>query len=83
MLIEAILIQFQGGFVGRDCVLEAKQENGSQVAENFYPEDINSLQTFKLKEPLSTKCLRIVFNESSDFFGRIIIYKLDILSPDR
>ena len=40
-------VKFQGGFVGRDCHLEASNGDGSdnyvKVAD-FYPEDINSLQ---------------------------------------
>ncbi|PSN55940.1 Nuclear receptor 2C2-associated protein [Blattella germanica] len=82
-IIETFLIQFQGGFVGHDCYIEAKLANGMQIMEPFYPEDINSLQIFKLKEAISSKQIKIVFNESTDFFGRIVIYKLDVLSPSR
>lgn len=79
--INTFHIQFQGGFVGRECHLEAGSEDGSlEIVEHFYPEDVNSLQMFKLKEPVSAKHLRFVFNGSTDFFGRIIIYKLEILS---
>jgi hypothetical protein len=80
--VSAFHIQFQGGFVGHDCHLEAGLENGSlEIIEQFYPEDINSLQVFKLRKPICAKHLRFVFNGSTDFFGRIIIYKLQILSP--
>ncbi|KAJ9581732.1 hypothetical protein L9F63_023091 [Diploptera punctata] len=82
-MIDTVQIQFQGGFVGRDCIFEAKQENGTQFTEPFYPEDINSVQIFKLKQLLHTKCIRIVFNESTDFFGRIVIYKLDIVNTKK
>ncbi|XP_021919186.1 nuclear receptor 2C2-associated protein isoform X2 [Zootermopsis nevadensis] len=79
--INTFHIQFQGGFVGRDCHLEAGFEDGSlEIVEHFYPEDINSLQIFKLKKPISAKHLRFVFKGSTDFFGRIVIYKLEILS---
>ncbi|XP_023717773.1 nuclear receptor 2C2-associated protein [Cryptotermes secundus] len=80
--VNAFHIQFQGGFVGQNCHLEAGPEDGSlEVVDHFYPDDINSLQVFKLREPVSAKKLRFVFNGSTDFFGRIVIYKLEILSP--
>ena len=80
--VSAFRIQFQGGFVGHDCHLEAELENGSlEIIEHFYPEDVNSLQVFRLRKPTCAKHLRFVFNGSTDFFGRIIIYKLQILSP--
>ncbi|XP_063146879.1 nuclear receptor 2C2-associated protein [Candoia aspera] len=74
-----IQIQFQGGFASRKCILQGGQKGGnlSTVAE-FYPEDNNSLQSFPFKaEPLDR--LKITFQNSSDFFGRIIVYHLDIL----
>ncbi|KAM6464000.1 nuclear receptor 2C2-associated protein isoform 1-T2 [Liasis olivaceus] len=86
-----IQIQFQGGFASRKCILQGTQlyfsfpwDPGGQkggdlstVAE-FYPEDNNSLQSFPFKaEPLDK--LKITFQNSSDFFGRIIVYHLNIL----
>ncbi|XP_063003141.1 nuclear receptor 2C2-associated protein [Elgaria multicarinata webbii] len=75
-----IRVQFQGGFASRKCTVQGcrKGEDLSQVAE-FYPEDTNSLQSFALQEaPLSDK-LKINFENSTDFFGRIIVYQLDVL----
>lgn len=43
--IEELQIKFQGGFVGKDCQLQAS--NGSDdfiKVIDFYPEDVNSLQ---------------------------------------
>uniref|UniRef100_A0A8C6X1D6 Nuclear receptor 2C2-associated protein n=1 Tax=Naja naja TaxID=35670 RepID=A0A8C6X1D6_NAJNA len=74
-----IQIQFQGGFASRKFILQGGQKGEalSTVAE-FYPEDNNSPQSFPFKaEPLDK--LKITFQNSSDFFGRIIIYHLDIL----
>jgi len=74
--VKQISIQFQGGFVGQECFLQA----GSplELVEHFYPEDINSQQTFTLSQPLVSNHLRLVFPKSSDFFGRIIIYNLEL-----
>ncbi|XP_076245712.1 nuclear receptor 2C2-associated protein isoform X3 [Calliopsis andreniformis] len=42
--------------------------------------DNNTIQKFELKEPIRAKTFKLVFNESTDFFGRIIIYKLSLYS---
>lgn len=83
--ISEVQIQFQGGFSGKYCRIECysqyavRSENMLLTACDFYPEDINSLQRFPVDFPEATSILRIVFESSTDFFGRIIIYKLDIL----
>lgn len=52
----------------------------------FYPDDINDMQHFTLdaessgKNLENIKKLSIVFEQSSDFFGRIIIYHLELLA---
>lgn len=74
-------LEFQGGFAGKHCHLEAGSgEKDVVLVQAFYPEDVNSLQTFKLSEPRTAKTFKFVFNESTDFFGRIIIYKLSLYS---
>nr|XP_020669941.1 nuclear receptor 2C2-associated protein [Pogona vitticeps] len=77
--VSRIQIQFQGGFSSRKCVVQGgrKGEGLLPVAE-FYPEDTNSLQTFPLGEVQLEK-LKITFENSTDFFGRIVIYQLDVL----
>lgn len=48
--------------------------------EHFYPDDNNKLQNFPLKQSTSAKCIKFNFNKSTDFFGRITIYKFNIYS---
>lgn len=77
--ISSFHIQFQGGFAGKNGCIQLENDNGETSKEDFYPEDINALQTFKLKEKYqSIKKMKIIFNESTDFFGRIIVYKLEM-----
>lgn len=53
---------------------------------SVYPEDVNRRQTFDLSYPdefsglneTGLDSLRIVFEESSDFYGRITIYDLSL-----
>jgi len=75
--VSAICLQFQGGFVGKECFIETE---GTNKILDFFPEDSNKMQNFYLKEITSVKKIRIAFNSSSDFYGRITLYKLDIFS---
>jgi hypothetical protein len=45
----------------------------------LYPEDINPTQTFNVKPTEGLKRVKIIFEESTDFYGRITVYKLDVL----
>ncbi|CAH1254465.1 NR2C2AP [Branchiostoma lanceolatum] len=63
---QEIQLQFQGGFVGKDCCVEVGSGGGD-------------LARFTIKEAPSVKRLRIVFPGSTDFFGRVTVYKLDII----
>ncbi|XP_015518211.2 nuclear receptor 2C2-associated protein [Neodiprion pinetum] len=74
-------IQFQGGFVGKDCRLEAGSDYQSlKPVEPFYPEDINSAQKFRLTDKVRAKTFKLLFGNSTDFFGRIIVYKMSFYS---
>ena len=68
-----------GGFVGKECYVETE---GTNKVLEFYPEDSNKLQNFYLKERINVKKIRIAFNSSTDFYGRITIYKLDVYAWD-
>ncbi|XP_061171989.1 nuclear receptor 2C2-associated protein-like [Saccostrea echinata] len=78
--VEEIQIQFQGGFAGKDCCIQMTDENNDKhTVMKFFPEDVNSIQSFKLPRVTSLKKFRIIFNNSTDFFGRITIYQLKVL----
>ncbi|KAG9071364.1 Nuclear receptor 2C2-associated protein [Linnemannia hyalina] len=77
--IETFQLMFQGGFVGKTCQVLAWTDASEFVdMMRFYPEDINPLQIKRQ----TTSRVKIVFESSTDFFGRITIYKLDILGQD-
>ncbi|XP_064187834.1 nuclear receptor 2C2-associated protein [Anguilla rostrata] len=78
--VSEVKIQFQGGFSGKTCRLEGCMKEGEfEKLSDFYPEDNNSMQVFPIQEaPLAQK-VKIFFENSTDFFGRIIVYSLDIL----
>ncbi|KAI8882630.1 galactose-binding like protein [Backusella circina FSU 941] len=81
--IESIALTFQGGFVGKTCMalgsVECSPNDYSINLGNFYPEDINSAQTFNFNATEPLKRLKIIFEESTDFYGRITVYKLDVI----
>jgi len=71
-------IQCQGGFAPKQIDLEKKSADG-EIIETFFPEDSNAVQTFSLTHgPVVTDNLKFLFPESSDMFGRIIVYQLSI-----
>uniref|UniRef100_A0A8C7QUT5 Nuclear receptor 2C2-associated protein n=1 Tax=Oncorhynchus mykiss TaxID=8022 RepID=A0A8C7QUT5_ONCMY len=72
--VSELKVQFQGGFSGKTC---PKDGDLAKIID-FYPEDSSSLQIFFNEVPTVHK-LQIVFENSADFFGRIIVYSLDIL----
>jgi len=92
---EVISITFQGGFVGKRCSILAdlpSNKEDSEPAErsapliylcSIFPEDVNRKQAFELAHCSSpVNQLRIVFEESSDFFGRITVYDLQVEGRD-
>jgi hypothetical protein len=74
--ISQLQIMFQGGFVGTDCHLILDTDQNTKI--DFFPDDSNKLQTFPLLD-IKCKSIKIVFGGSTDFFGRITIYQLNLL----
>ncbi|XP_068615458.1 nuclear receptor 2C2-associated protein-like [Brachionichthys hirsutus] len=78
--VSELKVQFQGGFSAKVCRLQGCPTHGDfTVIGCFYPEDDNSLQSFPIQEAPAVDKVKILFQNSADFFGRIIIYSLDVL----
>ncbi|XP_041790776.1 nuclear receptor 2C2-associated protein [Chelmon rostratus] len=78
--VSELRLQFQGGFSAKTCRLEGCPKEGDFTAiSHFYPEDNNSLQSFPIQEAPAVDKVKIMFENSADFFGRIIVYSLDVL----
>ncbi|KAM3876127.1 nuclear receptor 2C2-associated protein [Diretmus argenteus] len=84
--VSEVKVQFQGGFSGKTCRLEGCPKDGDfAMISQFYPDDSNSLQIsfilhfFPIQEAPAVDKVKIVFENSADFFGRIIVYSLDVL----
>ena len=92
MVPRRIALTFQGGFVGTRCSVDVRvtskdgQSMEWRTMTHIYPEDINRRQSFELKGEeevqnlveSGVESLKLVFEQSSDFFGRITIYDLKV-----
>ncbi|NWS44781.1 NR2CA protein, partial [Probosciger aterrimus] len=85
--ISQLHIQFQGGFSSRLCTLEGCRAGEElERISTLYPEDSNAMQIsfaglragFQVEEMVLDK-LKITFENSTDFFGRIVVYHLGVL----
>ncbi|DAZ96643.1 TPA: hypothetical protein N0F65_005822 [Lagenidium giganteum] len=82
--VQELVVMFQGGFVGMDVecfVRTAATGEWTKALEAFDPEDSNDLQHFACVTN-GVDALRLSFNRSSDFYGRVIIYRLDVLGSN-
>jgi len=75
-----ISLTFQGGFAGTTCAVTTRSQDATSWQEltRIYPEDVNRVQVFDLTTEEPAKGIKLIFDESSDFFGRITIYDLMI-----
>ncbi|NXG91766.1 NR2CA protein, partial [Stercorarius parasiticus] len=85
--VSQLHIQFQGGFSSRLCTLEGCRAGEELVKiSDLYPEDTHAMQIsfaalqagFQVEETVLDK-LKITFENSTDFFGRIVVYHLGVL----
>lgn len=105
--VHELRVQFQGGFVGMDCIVYQKttqpqsaegsavgeQSNGDDVGEweemdelFLDPVDSNEVQTFPAERDSETKdctALRIEFGRSTDFYGRLVVYSLEVWGVEK
>ena len=82
-----LVLTFQGGFAAtRVAVYTARDLSRDPewtLRKYVYPEDVNRKQQFDLAQgeaetDQAIAQIKLVFEQSSDFFGRITIYDLDI-----
>jgi len=86
VIAKKLLLTFQGGFVGTRCRVQLKinegqagdLEGGWIAATTVFPEDVNRRQSFLIPGDQQVTELKLVFDESSDFFGRITLYDVQL-----
>ena len=52
-------------------------------AASFTPSDCNDLQSFDVQETPPAGSIKLLFPASTDLFGRIVIYRLDMLAAQQ
>ncbi|XP_078468783.1 nuclear receptor 2C2-associated protein [Lampetra fluviatilis] len=77
--VSELHVQFQGGFSGKQCLLQGfVKDDPSKTLMEFYPEDVNSTQVFQVPPSEPIHKLKLILCSSTDLFGRIVIYRLDV-----
>ncbi len=75
--LSEVIITFQGGFVGQSCsawtIAASDSTNELKKACGFEPDDVNSEQAFPVSAA-NVRVLRLVFERSTDFYGRVTVY---------
>jgi hypothetical protein len=72
-------LQFQAGFSAETCQLYLR--SGSEAFElivEIEPEDTHKLQSFPLDSDKTGDALKLVFDECTDFYGRVTVYQLGV-----
>lgn len=92
VLPRELQLQFQAGFSAESCVVQAKVEcsesgGGScwTTVDEFELCDAHEVQVRRINESrLERGCssLRLVFEDFTDFYGRVTIYQLEILGDE-
>ncbi|NXU59776.1 NR2CA protein, partial [Turnix velox] len=85
--VSQLHVQFQGGFSSRLCTLEGCRAGEELVKiSTLYPEDVHAMQIsfagrggLDMVEETVLDKLKITFEDSTDFFGRIVVYHLGVL----
>lgn len=84
--VSEVRVMFQGGFVGSNCdVAIGTGPKGKTFVEvcTIHPADVNTRQDFVLPgSPAACRKLRLSFTTSTDFYGRVTVYALDVLGRD-
>lgn len=74
-------LMFQGGFSSRCVNVFFSQASSPEckVHHSLYPKDLNSLQSFAIEPATVCDSVVIHFDDFVDFYGRIILYSLDLI----
>lgn len=88
-LLKAVAVTFQGGFVPTEVVIctSPSPASGEKLkpkhVTTVYPQDNNFRQMLKIDQvgegARVEGIVKLEFPKSSDFFGRVVVYDLDLL----
>ncbi len=80
---QELRIQFQAGFISEQLQLFWQDESSWKSLVEVEVEDDHDLQTFSLLDVIKmtsvqTRALKLVFDDCTDFYGRVTVYQLQI-----
>ena len=77
---EEICIQFQAGFAAEEITayVQIGDKGKWSKVEEIEADDDHELQSFPLSDAGETTAIKIVFDETTDFYGRVIVYQLQV-----
>lgn len=77
---QELRIQFQAGFAAESCTIQILENGQMSCVQNLDFQDVHSVQTALISpgETLTTSKIRFVFDEFTDFYGRVIVYRLEV-----
>lgn len=74
---------FQGGFSSKIVRITFwKQDQQLSECVDIHPQDINSVQSFPINN-IDCDVIKLDFIDFNDFYGRIVIYTLDIIGINK
>lgn len=81
---EYVTMMFQGGFVGQDGFVEVGDSLDllKKVSVLDDIKDCNDQQQFAIEDSTASRYLKITFDTSTDFYGRVTLYSLDVYGTD-
>ena len=80
MRLRSICIEFQGGFAAKHITIQFLDSQKQVLTQtDVYANDCNGLQTFDGLPDCVTTHLNITFNHMYDLFGRLVIYRLQLI----
>jgi hypothetical protein len=80
-ILGEIRIQFQAGFVAQQCQIQLQMEDGSWKEDGddaIELEDVHDFQSISIQSRLPCKAIKLIFQDFTDFYGRVIVYQLQV-----
>jgi hypothetical protein len=74
-------IQFQAGFIGEELQVFWQDGSAWKSFVEVEVDDDHDVQNFSLLETnsgIQTRALKLVFDECTDFYGRVTVYQLQV-----
>mmetsp|Transcript_58858 Transcript_58858/g.65841 ORF Transcript_58858/g.65841 Transcript_58858/m.65841 type:complete len:174 (+) Transcript_58858:72-593(+) len=83
-----LVVQFQAGFAAEEITVYSRKITTTAdkpqwlKVEEIEAEDYHEAQSFPLAMEEPTTALKIVFDETTDFYGRVIVYEIKIYGTE-